>query len=873
MRNRFQPRVYAASDRWAAAVALVLTPVYYIFPWDSAASVRAAAGVPFVFLYAAFLPGYVLAARILTGPSDTLMKITASAFAGIAWFMVVAFVWALTGLSLGLFHFALPVLILVTMALAVVKRRRVAEEDPAPVFDDAGSQDTQAKTISAPSGAEKTALAAFALLLAVIFALVLRSGPPVVFTADTLDHVAYVSEIAETQEPFPTTAYYKDPGENGADLRKGLLHVFYGFSSAYLRLDSLTVITWMNALLAVLLLLSVYAAGVTLFASRAVGILSSLVFLVALDGGLMGSAIRQSFYTHRFGIAFLLAVLAHGLAYLDTGKRRELVPVAVFSFAAIATHIFFGVLIAVAGITIAVWKCCFPQNRAGEHLSRVFGLGLAAFAGLAPYGIFRYLTAWPGPNDLHKGVQGVVLITKSLYIADPIQEFGWFGFVGVLSFLSVFVLWKHRGKSAGLGYVYASFFTWALVLLNPLLLPPVRSVLTYLIARLNFLCPFYFAAAWFLVAFFSRRHRDIRRNAFGQILVAAFAAALVYNILPVIRGNTFSRTPLEAQRRTSYLAWKDALDAIDKTLPEGSVIASDPLTSYSLTAFTPYRTLCTFDQHAPPNDARLGERIQAARDILSPYVPIERTTALLAEHGATHVIVNGRFPANVRIEYWSMATELFPEITGKFERHPEAFERISDVQGFAVYAWNGTKAAADSSFSRPYIVGALPDDQSWSRVGKLAGEAVLEGTMFSEGPIAPGGTMDIAFAWSGRGDYDFRNYAVAVRFDYVNPDLPLGGKPFPKVARKFKEKATGRLYRFSDFHKVRNGFLSPDSWPPGEIVLDETRVHIPETAAPGQYTVSVKLMTLQHQPTYHARDLFFDDDVYAGIPVGRVTIR
>jgi hypothetical protein len=158
-------------------------------------------------------------------------------------------------------------------------------------------------------------------------------------------------------------------------------------------------------------------------------------------------------------------------------------------------------------------------------------------------------------------------------------------------------------------------------------------------------------------------------------------------------------------------------------------------------------------------------------------------------------------------------------------------------------------------------------------VGRLAGEAVLEGVILSDSTLSPGGTTDVGLAWSGRGDYHFGNYVVALRFDHTDPDPPLGGKPFPKVARKFKEKTTGRLYRFSDFHKVRNGFLSPDSWPAGEIVLDEARVHVPSRAAPGEYVVSAKLMTLEHHPTYRLRDLFFDDDVYAGIPVGRVTIR
>jgi len=300
-------------------------------------------------------------------------------------------------------------------------------------------------------------------------------------------------------------------------------------------------------------------------------------------------------------------------------------------------------------------------------------------------------------------------------------------------------------------------------------------------------------------------------------------------------------------------------------------VASDPLTSYSVTAFTAYHTVCTFDQHAPPNDMLLEKRLQAARDILSPYVSMDRATALLAEHRATHVIVNDRFPANVRIDYWSMNHEMFPAMREKFDSHPEAFEEVYAKDGFVVFRWNGRQVEPDSAFSTPFILAAVPDEMT--RVGKEAGEAVLEGFALSENSLSPGRPLDIGLVWSGRGEYPFRNYAVAVRFDHTNPGLPLGGKPFPKLARKIKEKLTGRSYRFSEFHKIRSGFLSPDTWRRGELALDETRLHIPSNAAPGEYTVSIKLLTLQHQQTYRLKDIFSDDDVYAGLPVVRITIR
>ena len=863
-------------ERWVAGLILVLTPVYYIFPWGAASHARSAIGIPFLLVYTILLPGYLLSTRIARRPSDVLEKITTAALLGFAGFMALAFICALAGLSLGVFKIALPVVLVVAAACSVVRPLRPSAVE-ADIRRDAASQtvtplrEMQDKDAASLMGGERILVAAFAVFLVTILALVYLSGTPLEFRSDTLDHVAYVAEIAETQSLFPTTAYYAAPGANGEDLRKGLFHVFYGFSSGYLHLDSLGVLTMMNAFLAVLLLLSVYTSGRILFRNRTVAVLASLLFFFALDGGLRGTGIRQSFYPQRFGIAFFLSVLAYGLAYLETGRRRELAPAAVFAFAASAVHVFFGVLIVFAGLTILVWKFCFPQNRGRDHLSRLIPLGVALVLAIIPYGLFRYITANPGENELHKQVQGVVFVTKSLYIADPITVFRWFGPVGILSFLAIFPLWRHRERYAGLGYVFASYFTLLAVLFNPILLPPVRNAMTYLIARLNILCPFYFVAAYYLAAFLAPRHREFRAGVFRRVLAFALAIAVLYGLVPLARENAFSRNGIAREHANSALLWRDALVEIEPLLPRGSVVASDPLTSYSVTAFTAYHTLCTFDQHAPPNDALLEKRLQAARGIMSPYVSMARTTALLAAHGATHVIVNDRFPENVRIEYWSMNHEMFPAIRGKFDSHPEAFEEIYAKEGFVVFRWNGRHIEPDSAFATPFILAAVPGQMT--RVGKEAGEAVLEGFTFGEKSLSPGKPMDIGLVWSGHGEYPFRNYVVAVRFDHANPGLPLSGKPFPKLARKIKEKATGRSYRFSEFHKIRSGFLSPDSWRPGEFAFDETSLRIPSAAAPGEYIVSVKLLTLQHQQTYRLKDIFSDDDIYSGLPVGRITIR
>jgi len=261
---------------------VLLTPIYYLVPWHRMGDIGAALGIAFLTVYVVLLPGAAISMRLHPNRNDFLEYLARSALFGLAFFLVVAFAWTLSGTMLGTFRLVFPAALILVTGLCAVPR-------PAPKLGGGVP----------PGGSDRFILAAFAFLLVWVFVLVLRTGIPIGFTADTLDHVGYVAEIRDTQTAFPTTAFYLDPGPNGEDLRKGLLHVFYGFGTAYTGAGTLTFLNGINAFLAVVLLLAVYAAGLMLFESRAIAVLAAVLFLIGVDEGLRGTVIRQSFYSHR----------------------------------------------------------------------------------------------------------------------------------------------------------------------------------------------------------------------------------------------------------------------------------------------------------------------------------------------------------------------------------------------------------------------------------------------------------------------------------------------------------------------------------------------------------------------------------------------
>lgn len=839
--------------RLASLCILVMTPVYYLVPWPQLDGAGASLGMFFIVLYGLFLPGFLLRDRLSTRHYDALEALGRSLALGLAMFLCVLFLWVLTATSLGTCIRFYP-MVPAAAALWSLFRRPTRHLEPIEMRR------------------KGSALAAvFGVLLGAVFVLVLRSGLPIDYTKDTLDHVAYVNQISETDRAFPVDAFYVDAGTNGNDIRKGILHHAYGFIGAYLGIDAERTLRGMNALMAVLALLAVYSVAVIWFEDRLVAVLSTVLFLLAVSGGLRGAMIRTSFYPNQIGVAFLLFTIVHCVNYVTTNDRRDLRDASLFAFGAFAAHVFFAVAIVFVGLVLKVWQLMFPRVTARDHTMRVLRLGLAVLGTMTPYGLFRLLFDYSQTSDVHSEVQGVVLITQNLYMADPVRLWNGIGPLGVLTFFTMFYLWDDRRRYPALGYIFAVYLTIPLLLFNPLLFPLLNKVLSYLVYRLPLVCPFFILSAYFLVRFFERLgdHTPALRY---RVLAAMVVAVVLTQIKPVFGNNTFTPWRLERERRSSHLRWKRGLDYLRDHVPAGAVVASDQLSSYSITAFTPHYVVCTLGQHAPPNDLDVELRIRDMRDILSPFVPLERTVELLEEHRATHVVLNDRAATGFPLHYWYMNQNLFPQILAKFERDSDVFELIHDEGGFFVFRI--AKVPVHQSVvddATPLRIDHLPS--SYERVDKVSGIARLVGLDIDEDVLDRGDRVNVGLAWSGDRSYPFDNYIVSIRFDHADPELPFAGRPFPKLVRRTKEKLTGERYRFRADHAILQGFLSPDTWSQKGLVIDESSVPIPLEMAPGEYWIHIKIQAIAHQPSYWLRDVFFDDDSYQGTEVGRITIR
>lgn len=808
--------------------------------------VMAPAGIAVVILMCIVVPGFAVSRATRLRTDDPLETVAHASANGLIFLFLCAFVWVLTGATLDAFRLALPVTVVVLWALT--PSRDLTRVDP----------------LRMPiRRRDKRFLVALALLVAMSAAGVLIVGPPLEITTDTIDHAGYVAEIARTGDPFPTTAIYWNAGEDGKDFRKALLHTVYGFTARHTGAAPIDVLSAYGAFLLAVMGLVVYTTARALFKRhRLPAVLALVIFLVGTDWGIGDTMVRAAFFPNRFGAAFLLLFIMAAMEYVHRGPATALRWCLAYAFAATAVHVQYAVIVPAAAAVLVLWRACSPCATWGEHLARSTRVVVIAVAGVLPFALYRYLTAYR-TNPLHEQVQGAVFVSDRWFMADPARLWQSWGPVGIAALVCIGPLWHKRRQIPGIGYAIASLVTLLVVQLVPFVLTPLYSMLKYLVFRLDVVVPFYLLPAYFIA---TRPRR-------ARVAMVIVLVAMVAVVLPLARHSAFSPSVLSAERERGPDRWARGLVQLAGSLPRGSIVASDPVTSYLMSAFTPYYVVCTLDQHAPPNDLHIEERMAVARDIVSPFTTAREKEALIQEHEVSHVVVNETLPENLILNYWTLERGAAHDAEETFRSLRYEFDTIPLSDGLTAFRWRHDERL--STLPRPVprpVVDALP--ASAHPIGVRSGETTLEGVLLHGAGILPaGGELVLDLYWSRDRELPSGTYVVTIRFDKKDLELPFDGKPFPKVTRKLVERWKKERYRFRADHMIQGGLFAPDAWKFGDIVQDDVRISVPTDIAPGRYRVQAKMLRVANQPNHRLRDYFFDDDTYTGVEIGEVTIR
>ena len=838
--------------------------------------------VALAFCVLVLLPGAAFVHLGLMPPGGAWLAPTWAAGFGVAWNALLLLVTRALGLPFTVLvgWSAGATVALWLMAIAL---RRFAPPRPGGAADPRPSASGSASSAIVSAGAihpapslSRTPWALAAVLAAALLAALHagRLGTPITYYSDSPDHIGTIRRMMTDGDVFPRDAFFKDAGAAGVDPRKGLWHPQVALIAKLARVEAVGAWTWASAAIAPLFILNAAAFGwLAAGASGAAAVAWAALFLGAGAAG--WAPLRKAVFSTFLADQLCLAALIAWLADLTDRTRRSHAAAVALAMSAVFAHIYSGLQLAIAAGAYLV-GIAVRDRMTGAALRRAAGTAAAMAAASLPFAVWRAYQAGAPANVIHTEPQGLLWLAGGIRVVSPGVLWDWINGMWMLYPLAWGPLWRHGRRNDAALYVLTTSLGVAVVLFCPPVVSWLEPRVGYLLMRAVWMLPTAGLVGICALALAVRLRGGVGGRR-AWVMALAGALVLAWGLVPFVRDTMLSLIRpgwfAAFENEFSPLAWRADLRWMDEHLAPGSVVLSDPATSYAVPMLSGEYVVSLVDQHSSPNDPDALTRLLDARDALDPCATWARTREVVRRYGVGAVVLNGRFASPPKFDYWAPSAEWFRSARARLDRHPEAFERVHDTGDFVVYRLRG--AALDSLDEPPqprlYVARFEPDRFPIARL-VAEGSPALHALALWPRVLAPGDTLHGVALWRALTPLPPGSYRVAVRFDRALPGEFAPPAPLAKPARKVLERARHELYRFRADHLPVGGAYGVDLWRPEEVVRDSFSVAIPRAAAEGGWAVEIKVYRTPHYPNFRLSDYFFDRDYFSGLRAGAIRI-
>jgi hypothetical protein len=817
----------------------------------------------FFFLYLVMLPGRLIS-RLLAPWAQGVFLAASLFVCGTALAFIILFFIALAGGDIRLMRIIIPVIV-VLLSLWRPPGRDAAE----------------ISVELARGRPQKAVPILLVALIVIIGVLILKTGDPLTYASDSADHIAYIRTISTTHHVFPERFYYAESGALTRDIRKGMIHALWGTINSLTGTPDVAAIWPLISLIgSIFLVVSLYCAGLALFGSAATGLVAAMLFVLYYQGGLAGYRLVYNATGYSFGKSFYVLAFALMPRYLASPRPGFLALIAVSLVAATGTHI---AHFAVALFVIAVFSCSSLLTAAKDErrvllMRRIPFLFAAAILPNLPYLLLRYLRDYAPNNMLHTHVQGVLFLTKNLYVMNPLAFFGAAGPLGALALVCVFVLWERARVERTLRLLFHGTIAVYILLFIPLWYPILLKKMSYLLLRFELAVPSMIVSAYLLVELWKKlRNRNPELGRARAILGIAFAALILGVPLAKMPSNfVYRQAVMDRLLAESYRNIGDLFEFINQNCPRGSVIVSDPITSFGIPAFTDDYVICPFDQHSTPNDSTAVDRIRDCRKLFRPDVSMTEIRRTLDTYGAGYLVINGRIPAYVQTTYWKPDRDGALRLSERLHAPKSPFRILYERDGItmAKLVVCSTCTEIEPETERLPFIGDSLDAETARLLGPSGVPGIgIKKALPDRTEAARGDTVGVDIIWVATEHCPLSSYVAYLRFDTGFPKNAMYRQSWSKPYRKTVEKTTGRRYRFRVDFQPLGGIVPPDTWPLFREVHDRVPTVIPRDVSPGTYTIFLKMAEKPQYPNYVLKDILTDDDFYSGAAVATIRLR
>lgn len=718
-------------------------------------------------------------------------------------------------------------------------------------------------------------LAAVLVLFAACFFLFYKSGD-LGWSTDSLDHVSYLRRSVETGAIFPRDSFYREGDGVSFDIRKGLWHPVLSLWAFQSRTAPDVLWRLIPTLFSFTALSSFLFFGVELLGSAPYA-LAGLLFMLLFCGGEGAQWLTKLGYGRSAMQVLFWANGAFLLRYFRLRDARYLAAVFFVSAAACAFHVVFAMLAAVFlfGVLLYVlfsregrlWRGAFLRSVVVEAAALAIPLAVRARAMGAPL------------NEIHTHRQAMLLFSRGLAMVDPAEIIAREGvvFFFALAMLPFFFLIARPQRRT---LVFTLTIVPILLVVNPFIAPILERRFGYLHYRLLDAAPLMFflvLAAGGLAALIFRGGRLWSLSVMLRRLAAALIIAIFIwyplrfsasQLAASVEGIVHARAETESRLQTG-------IEELARRIPVHSVVVSDPLTSYLVSAYTDNFVVAVPGQHGSPTDTMALERIEVVRDIMSPVSPLSASAPWLRRWGAGYLLLNTELPGPSDF-FASVRPEELPLAAEKFRSCPRALQMISAAEGLVLYVVLRDSLGPEADSCTVPMARPLPCDTSdaGAPIGLEAGCGVfLDRLAIRSSSVAAGDTLEGHFCWRATEKIAFGlPIALTIRIETGFPKGRCYRDWYGKQYRRHLERSAGVFYRHTWSELLVDGLALPDQWEPGRLVRQDFALAVPEWMAPGRYEFRVKISRTPYLPNRTVADYLSNDDSFEGTRAGTITV-
>ncbi len=736
------------------------------------------------------------------------------------------------------------------------------------------------------------------------------------WSTDSLDHLSFIRRCIDSGSIFPNDSFFKSGDGTVLDPRKGLWHSVIALLT--FQSDAAPEYVW-SMLPSMLVFFSVTAF--IFFSTELLGSVPlaslALVFIFVFQRGEGVRWFTKIQYSRNIVqvIVWIEAALLFRYLWRRNGKR-DCVLMFLLSFAGMAYHFVYALLIGTVMAALLIYTSFVPSGK--RLRGRFWMAALVQAAALLVPLLLRARFTLSGFNPIHTHRQGMLLLSNHFAIVDPVEIVVRIGYVFFFVLVTVPFFSRIGAHNRNSGLLMTLVLFPVCLVLNPLTAAYLERYLGYLHFRMLYAAPLICAAAVGVTGL----ARILVLGRSGERMAGSGSCASVKgtdgpHVRAGIRGNAGeSRTdraiglalevgkrllaavllllfvflPLRFSLARSYVYLKEVLfektkpdrryeilfERLDREIPAHSVVVTDPLNSYVLSAYTDHFVAVVLDQHGSPSDTMALERIAGVRDLLCPAVPLSRSAGWLKRVGADYVLIDSRLPE--RSDFYGTAIPGGVEIAGEKLRSCHGLAReLFSFDGFTLYRivkyvpGTGDSLAYDMRYAAPLPCAAPAGIDS---LGFDTGMGiVLEGIRFEERKVCAGDMLTGFFCWKRSGEIEFGlPVEWTVRLD---TGFPMGAwyRPwYGKQYRRHIESRSGKRYRFSASGLLLSGYTFPDQWDASGAVRQDFSFPLPPSLSPGMYEFRVTVRRLTYLPNRRISDYLRNEDLYYGEPVGLIHV-